>query len=55
MIEAHEVADSRSIHERSGQTIAAAQHQMTVETVGVAARTVCAPMWCYTFESLNRL
>jgi len=33
MVEEHEDGGSRSIHERSGQTIAVAHDQVTVETV----------------------
>ncbi|MDI1242409.1 MAG: hypothetical protein PSX80_10855 [bacterium] len=53
MIEGHEDEGSRSIHGRSGQTIAAAQYQGTVETVEEAVSTVCAARWCYTLERVN--
>jgi hypothetical protein len=44
---------SRSIHERSGQTIADAEHQVTEETVEGAVWTVCAARWCYSLGAVN--
>jgi hypothetical protein len=49
----HEVEGSRSIPERSGQTIADAEHQMTEETVEGAVWTVCATRWCYSLGTAN--
>ncbi|MFT6427574.1 MAG: hypothetical protein ACJAVC_000843 [Brevundimonas sp.] len=49
----HEVEGSRSILERSGQTIADDEHQLTEETVEVAVWTACATRWCYSLATVN--
>ena len=43
---------SRSIRERSAQTIADAQHEVTDLTVAKAVETVCATSWCYSLGTL---
>jgi len=49
----HEVEGSRSIPGRSGQTLAAAHIERTVETVEKAVETVCATRWCYSRARVN--
>lgn len=51
--EEHEAEDNRSIPERSGQTIADAEDQVTEETVEGAVSTVCAARWCYSLGTVN--
>ena len=53
MPSAREDEGSRSIPGRSGQTIAAAQHYVTVERVWEAVWTVCATRWCYSLGTVN--
>ena len=53
MTEEHGVEGSRSIHERSGQTIAAAQRWETEGTVEKAVETVCVAKWCYSRGMVN--
>jgi len=53
MISEREGEGSRSIRERSGQTIAAAQHEGAVETVERAVETVCVAKWCYSRGTVN--
>jgi len=53
MIEEHEGEGSRSIHERLGQTIAAAQHDRAEGTVEKAVETMCVAPWCYSLGTVN--
>lgn len=53
MIEEREDEGSKSIPEQSGQTLAAAHIERTVETVEKAVETVCATRWCYSRARVN--
>jgi hypothetical protein len=48
-----EVEGSRSILERSGQTIADDEHQLTEETVEGAVWTVCATRWRHSLGTVK--